>query len=75
MARESIQLQTAINARNAGECLTRRQFRLLTKHGVNPLGPTDGEHSNEEGWQRWRQRTAKINKRNYPYASERRYAG
>ncbi len=42
--RDSI-LVAAIQARNDGRWLTRKQFWLLRSRGIDPLGPSDDEQS------------------------------
>jgi hypothetical protein len=62
-------LHEAIRKRNAGEWLTRKQFWLLKSRGIDPLGPSDDEHSTKVGWCRWRERVKGLNSRNYPFAT------
>jgi hypothetical protein len=64
-------LLAAIQARNEGRWLTRKQFWLLRKRGGDPFGPSDDERSTKEGWNRWAERMKGLNPRNYPFAPER----
>jgi len=63
-------LLAAIQVRNDGRWLTRRQFWLLRRRGIDPLGPSDDERSTEGGWDRWRERVKGLKSRNYPFAPE-----
>jgi len=65
--RDSI-LDAAIQARNDGRWLTRKQFWLLRSRGIDPLGPSDDEQSTQGGWIRWRDRIKGLTARNYPFA-------